>query len=183
MKHKKVKMLCEGAILIALAQILSYLSIYHFPNGGSVDVAMLPIIIFSVRYGWGWGTLAGFVYGILQYFQGHGSIDWVSIIADYLVAYAALGLGAGLMRGKKHAMVKGALLGGLFRFLVHFFAGAVVWGKYMPDTYFGMTMTSEWFYSFLYNVPYMGLCIAVCVVLILLLQKPLKKYFTGQDLQ
>ena len=43
MDHKKIKMMCEAAMLLALAQILGYLRIYEFPNGGSVDAATLPI--------------------------------------------------------------------------------------------------------------------------------------------
>ena len=114
---------------------------------------------------------------------GNGiAIDWTTMIADYLIAYALLGFGAGLMAGKKNAMVKGTLLGGALRFVAHFVVGAVVWGKWMPDSYFGMTMTNEWFYSFLYNAPYVVLCVLICIVLILLLNKPLGKYFRAEDL-
>ncbi len=184
MDHKKIKMLCEAAMLLALAQILGYLRLYEFPNGGSVDAATLPIILFAVRYGVGWGTLVGFAHGVLQYFLGNGiAIDWTTMIADYLVAYALLGLGAGLVKGKANAMIKGTLLGGFLRFVAHFVVGAVVWGKWMPDTYFGMPMTNEWIYSFLYNAPYVVLCIIICIVLILLLKKPLKKYFEAEDLR
>ena len=92
MDHKKIKMMCEAAMLLAFAQILGYLRVYEFPNGGSVDAAMLPIILFAVRYGCGWGTLVGFAHGMLQYFLGHGiAIDWTTMIADYLIAYALLG--------------------------------------------------------------------------------------------
>ena len=44
MKNSKTRTLCEAAMLIALAQILSYIKLYEFPNGGSVDCAMVPII-------------------------------------------------------------------------------------------------------------------------------------------
>ena len=183
MDHKKIKMLCEAAMLLAFAQILGYIRVYEFPNGGSIDAAMLPIILFSVRYGIGWGTLVGFAHGCLQYFLGRPiAIDWTSMVMDYLVAYAVLGLGAGWMRGKARAMIKGTLLGGALRFVAHLVVGAVIWGKWMPDTYFGMTMTNEWVYSFLYNAPYMVLCVIICLVLIMLLNKPLGKYFRAEDL-
>jgi thiamine transporter len=69
--------------------------------------------------------------------------------------------------------------------MAHFVVGALVWGKYMPDKFFGMTMTNEWFYSFLYNVSYMLPDIAICVLLFLLLSRShvMNKYFTGGDLQ
>lgn len=184
MRNKKVRALCEAAIFIALAQILSYIKLYELPNGGSIDVAMLPIILFSVRWGLLPGLGAGFVYGLLQYFLGSGfAIDWTTIICDYLIAYALLGLGAGVFKGRKYGVYFGTLLGGFLRFMAHFVVGAVVWGKYMPDEFFGMTMTSEWFYSFLYNISYMLPDIIVCLILFALLYKPLKKYFTGEDIK
>lgn len=184
MNHAKIRMLCEAAVLMALAQILSYIRLYEFPNGGSLDCAMLPIILFAVRYGAGWGTGVGFVYGAMQYFFANGiSIDWTTIICDYFIAYAMLGLGAGLFHGNKNGVFFGALSGGILRFLAHLVVGAVVWGKWMPDEFFGMTMTNPWFYSALYNGSYMLPDIAICLVLFGLLYRPLKRYFTCADLR
>ena len=45
MKNTKTKMLCEAAIFIAMAEILSLIKLYEFPNGGSVTLEMLPSII------------------------------------------------------------------------------------------------------------------------------------------
>ena len=41
--HQYVRMLCEGAIMIALALILNQLKIFRLPNGGSITLEMLPI--------------------------------------------------------------------------------------------------------------------------------------------
>jgi len=184
MKNEKIKMLCEAAMLIALAQILSYIKLFEFPDGGSIDCAMIPIILFSVRHGKGWGTAAGLIFGFLQYYGANGiSISWISLIADYFIAYALLGFGAGLFQGRKYGVYFGTLAGGTLRFAAHFVVGAVVWGAYMPDKFFGMTMTNEWFYSFLYNISYMLPDIAICVAVFALLYRPLKKYFTCADLQ
>ena len=57
MKNKKTKMLCEAAIFIAMAEILSLIKLYEFPNGGSITLEMLPIILFAARYGCGWGAV------------------------------------------------------------------------------------------------------------------------------
>ena len=184
MKNSKTRTLCEAAMLIALAQILSYIKLYEFPNGGSVDCAMVPIILFAVRHGCGWGAGVGFVYGFLQYFAGNGfAIDWTTIICDYFRAYTLLGFGAGLLPRKNWSVYAGTVIGGALRFLAHYVIGAVVWGKWMPDTFFGMTMTSPWFYSLLYNGSYMLPDILICLVIFALLYKPLKKYFTAADLR
>ena len=183
MRNTKAKTLVEAAMLIAVAQLLSYLVLYRFPQGGSIDAAMLPIILFSIRHGAGWGTMAGLIFGVLQYIGGNGiAIDWTSMVADYLIAYALLGFGAGLVKGQRHAVYTGTLLGALLRFLAHYAVGAVVWGKYMPETFFGMTMTTPWFYSLLYNAPYMLGSTVIVLILAALLERRMGRYFRGEDL-
>ena len=52
----------------------------------------------------------------------------------------------------------------------------------MPDTFFGMTMTTPWFYSFLYNGSFIAVDMALCLVVGALVYKPLGKYIRGEDL-
>lgn len=178
-----LRALTEGAILIAAAQVLSYLKLWRMPWGGSITLAMVPIILYAVRWGLGPGLLAGFVYGVLQFmFDGGIALGWQSIIGDYLLAYAALGF-AGLARGKKGGIFIGAVIGGLCRFLVHYVVGATVWAEYMPESFFGMTMHSPWFYSLLYNLAYMLPNILICLLVFALLWVPMRKYLTGADLK
>ena len=178
-----LRRLCEGAIMVAIAQILSYIKLWEMPWGGSIVLAMVPIILFSVRGGLGSGLLAGFVFGVLQFmFDGGFAIGWQSIIGDYLLAFTVLGL-AGLMKGKKLGVFWGTLIGGVARFLVHYVVGATIWAAYMPDTFFGMTMTSPWIYSLLYNIAYMGPNIIITLVIFGLLYVPMKKYMLGQDIR
>ena len=49
MKVSKTRMICEAAIFIAMAEILSLIKLYEFPNGGSITLEMLPIILFAAR--------------------------------------------------------------------------------------------------------------------------------------
>lgn len=178
-----LRRLCEGAVMVAIAQILSYIKLWEMPWGGSIVLAMVPIILFSVRWGLGSGLLAGFVFGVLQFmFDGGFAIGWQSIVGDYLLAFTVLGL-AGLMKGKKLGVFWGTLIGGVARFLVHYVVGATIWAAYMPDTFFGMTMTSPWIYSLLYNIAYMGPNIIITLVIFGLLYVPMKKYMLGQDIQ
>ena len=43
MKNNKTRTLCEAAIFIAMAEILSFIKLYEFPNGGSVTLEMLSL--------------------------------------------------------------------------------------------------------------------------------------------
>ena len=177
-----LRSLCEGAIMVTIAQILGYIKLWEMPWGGSVVLAMVPIILYSVRWGLGKGLLAGFVFGVLQFmFDGGFAIGWQSIIGDYLLAFTVLGL-SGVVKGKKYGVFFGTLIGGAARFLVHYVVGATVWAAYMPEEFFGMTMTSPWIYSLLYNIAYMGPNIIITLVIFGLLYVPMKKYMLGQDI-
>ena len=179
-----LKALVEGALMVALAQILSYLKLWEMPWGGSIVLSMVPLVFYSVRWGLKSGLLAGFVFGILQFmFDGGFAIGWQSIIGDYLLAFTVLGL-AGIFRGKSYGAIYGGIVGGLARFLVHYVVGATVWAAYMPDVYLGMTMSTPWVYSLIYNLCYMLPNIVITtVIFVILYQTPLKKYLRGADLQ
>ena len=175
--HQSIRALTEGAILIAAAEILSFLPLYKFPWGGSIDLAMLPIILFCVRWGFGPGMLVSTAHALLQtLFEGGIAIGWQSILGDFLIAYMVLGL-AGLFRGK---FLPAAVVSCTARFLVHYVVGATIWAEYMPETFFNMTMTTPWIYSALYNGAYMLPDLVMILVIFLLLQKtPLAPYFRG----
>ena len=179
-KHSYIRALTEGGILIALAEILSLIPLWKFPWGGSIDLGMLPVILFCIRWGFGPGMVAATAHALLQLLLGNKGefIGWQSIIGDYMVAYMVLGV-AGLFKGK---MIPATLISCGLRFMVHYVVGATVWAEYMPEALFGMTMTTPWFYSLLYNAPYMIGSIAIVLVLSALLEKPMGKYFRGEDL-
>lgn len=182
-KRGSVRMLTEGALLVAVAQILSFFKFMELPNGGSLTLAMFPVILFAVRWGWKNGLMAGFVFGVLQFmFDGGFALGWQSIIGDYLVAFAALGLG-GVFSRKKWGIFAGIVLGCAARFLVHYVVGATIWAEYMPAAFLNLTMTTPWFYSMLYNGAYMLPNTALALGIAALLYVPMKKYMVGADIQ
>jgi thiamine transporter len=174
-KQSKTRMLTEGAVCIALSIALSYFKIptgVSFGGfGGSIDLVMIPLILFAYRWGLGWGVTAGFAFGTLKYFLAGGTaVNWVSMLLDYSVAYAFVGL-AGLYKGKKYKNLPVAALAGCVgRFLIHFISGVTIYAEYMPETFLGMTMPSPFVYSILYNGTYMlpntVIAVLVCVLLI-----------------
>ena len=182
-KQTYVRMLAEEGLMVVLAQILGYIKLWEMPWGGSICLSMLPIFLFAVRWGLSSGLMAGFVLGVLQFmFDGGFALGWQSILGDYLVAFTVLGF-AGLFRGKKGGIFTGTMVGSAARFLVHYVVGATIWAEYMPEEFFGMTMTTPWFYSFLYNGFYMVIDMILCLIIFALLYKPMNKYLTGADLR
>ncbi|MBO4854309.1 MAG: energy-coupled thiamine transporter ThiT [Oscillospiraceae bacterium] len=181
MKDTKTRMLAEGGVCIAMSLALSYLKIpigLSFGGfGGSIDLVMIPLIVFAVRWGCGWGVLAGLAFGTLKYVVANGvAVNWVSILFDYSVAYAAVGL-AGLFHRRYELLPLAALIGCIGRFVIHFISGVTVYAEYMPEEFMGVSSLTPPVYSLLYNGTYMVpntiLAIAVCALLIV----PAKKIF------
>lgn len=178
----RTRMLCEGAIMVALAQILSYIKIMELPNGGSLTPAMFPILLFGLRWGLKDGLLAGFVFGLLQLiFDGAYAWGWQSMLLDYLVAFPPLGL-AGLFKGKKWGIFAGTVLGCLGRFIVHFISGITIYRIYAPTEILGTVFDEPNLYSLVYNGSYMLPNTILALAIAGLLYAPLKKFYVGEDI-
>ena len=174
--------LAEAAILVALAQILSYVKIYQFPHGGSVTAAMFPLILFAVRWGLKPGLLSGFAFGALQLiFDGAYAWGWQSMLLDYLAAFTPLGL-AGWFRGKKWGVFAGTVVGCFCRFLIHYISGITIYRILVPTEVLGITFTNPHFYSLVYNGSYMLANTILALVIAAFLYVPLRKYILAQDL-
>ena len=167
-------------MMTAAALALSYLKIpigLAFGGfGGSIDLVMIPVLVLAIRRGFGWGLGCGLVFGTLKFFFAGGvAINWQSMLLDYSLAYAAVGL-AGLCRRSSLPLLCGTLLGCSARFGVHYLSGVTIYAAYMPESFMERTMTSPAFYSLLYNGTYMLPNTILAVILCGLLQKPLRKF-------
>ena len=156
---RSTRALVEAALMIALATILGYFRLYRFPQGGSVDFAMVPILIYCLRWGPAWSLSCCFVNGVLQFFLGGGiALSWQSMLLDYLVAFTPLGL-AGLFKGKKWGIFVGTIVGclwgtilaGLGRWVSLTLSGGLLWYMYMPEEFLGLPMVDPWVYSMIFN--------------------------------
>ena len=188
--HLRIQALCEGAILLALAIVLNYLSKMIFanmPQGGSISLGMFPLLLYVHRWGLGRGLLIGFSYGLLDMLiDGGYAWGWQSMLLDYLVAYTALGLG-GFFKGKGWGIFPCITLGCLGRFGVHYLSGITLYKILAPTTVEGLeslgAIASPHVYSILYNGVYMLPNTIIALVLAALLLKPMGKYFSGSDLR
>lgn len=155
--------LTETAIMLALAVLLSYITVFQAPMGGSITAfSQVPIVLIGYRYGVKWGAGTGVIYGILEMLlQGLGNFAYVKgfaaylilILADYVVAFACLGIGGAIFRkavkNQTLALALGGAVASLLRFICHFISGVTIWGEYADG------WKSVWAYSFGYNGFYM----------------------------
>lgn len=165
MKHQKLLVLVEGAVMVALAAVLSYVRVIKLPVGGSVTLlSMLPIILFSIRHGVKQGFFVAFAFSLFQFAQGisDGLFGWgltpgaltACILFDYLVAFSVLGIG-GLFR--KHGAVgwvSGTFLACALRYCCHIFSGVFVW-KSVGALWGDVVINNVWLYSIVYNGTFM----------------------------
>lgn len=155
----------EGAVMIALATVLSFIRIYKLPWGGSITLlSMLPVSFFSIRHGIGKGIVISFLFSLIQLGQGisDGLFGWgltpvmliSCILFDYVLAYSVVGL-SGVFRNKGVAgWIMGTVSALSLRFVCHFFSGVVVW-KSFGELWEGFSTDNVYLYSLLYNGSYM----------------------------
>ena len=193
MKNQKLLALVEGAVMVALATVLSFIKLVQFPWGGSVTLlSMLPIIIFGLRRGVKMGLIASFVYSLIQFLQGviDGLFGWgltgvmlvVCILFDYILAFTVLGLSGVFGNKSLGAMVGGTTLAIVLRYVCHVISGAAVWHS-VGNIWDAFYTENEWLYSIVYNGVYMGVeLVATLVVAVILYQLPqTKQLFRGKE--
>jgi len=150
-----LRALLESSLLVALGFILSYITPFKLPWGGSVTpLSMLPVLMIGIRHGLKWGLAGGFLYSGLQMLQQFyppptGTVEgFISVVMlDYIMAFSVLGL-SGFFKGKKYGLMIAAPICLSLRFVSHFISGIVVWGIYAEDA-------PVWLYSLSYNGSYM----------------------------
>ncbi len=167
MKNEKLKILVECAVMVALSTVLSFITIYHAPLGGSVTLcSMAPLILISCMHGVGPGLASAFVHSSLQLLFGLANFSYIPdakgmllcALFDYILPFTVIGL-AGIFvhdRNKKPGII--AVLGGTFvvmliKYACHVVAGAVVWYSITKEGQWNDVVNNlgMWSYSLFYN--------------------------------
>ena len=161
MRNQKTRMLTESAVMIALAAVLSMITIFRMPQGGSITAAsMVPLLFISYRYGAKWGTMTAFVYSVLQLVTGFYPppvttfVNYLLVVLlDYIIAFSVMGLASLFSRvipGNRILSVGfGSFAAVFIRLVCHVLSGILIWGSYAPEG------TPVWIYSVTYNGSYM----------------------------
>lgn len=174
MKKWSTKMLVEAGIMLALSVVLSRIKVYEAPMGGSVTAgSMIPIILFSLRWGVAPGIITGATFGILKIILGGWIFSPIQAILEYPVAFGFLGL-AGLFANDKNLdryymnTFIGTFLAIGGRFICHFAAGMLFFSEYAGDK-------NPWIYSLGYQAQYLVPEFIVSAIILSLIWKPISK--------
>jgi len=189
----RIYALCQSAIFIALATILSFLPVYEMPMGGSVTLAsMLPILFIGMKFGPKWGLGTSFVYALIQLGQAlikgnvfvytvTASAVIICVLFDYIVPFSVLGFSffAKTKNTEKISIVRTLIVFGIIvfiRFLCHFITGMTIWGQW-DDGFWG-----AFSFSLAYNGTYMlpELVITLVITAFLLSSKQIEQLLDSQ---
>ena len=174
----RIVTLCECALMLALAVVLSYIKFWQLPFDGSITLfSMLPICLVSIKYGLRWGLGTAFCYSWFQILQG-GVFGWglsptmliASLLLDYLLAFTVLGFAGIFSKSGMRGNLLGITAVCLARFVIHFIAGIVLWANLEEFVAFGESFVNRpVLYSLLYNGSYMLPETIICIVVAALL--------------
>ncbi len=185
MQTRSTLFIVEVAIFTAIAFLLDYLSGILmksiWPQGGSISIAMVPVVLMAFRWGLKGGLLTGFLLGSIQLVNGFATILYfLQIIFDYSLAFALVGFAGLFAKPVQNALISqnkgkllaysiaGTVVGGLLRYFIHFISGITFFAQWAPP---GQPI---WLYSLTYNGGYMipSIIITAVIVYLLLLTAP-----------
>lgn len=136
----RISIIAEGALCAALSIVLNYLTIFRMPQGGSINLELIPLFVYAYRYGWKWGVEVGALTGLLHIMFGGYVVHPVQAFLDYPLACGVLGF-AGTWR--KH-LITGTILAGIARFSCYMISGVVFFSEFAKGT-------NVFVYSAMYN--------------------------------
>lgn len=90
MSQSKLHVLTEIAIFSAIALVFDKLPLFTMPQGGSVSLVMLPILLLSLRHGWLVGILSGLIVGTIQLFYGGYFLNVFQVFLDYVLSLSLI---------------------------------------------------------------------------------------------
>lgn len=148
------------ALAIVLDMIKEMIPFLNMPQGGSINIALIPIVVASFHLGVEYGLLAGGLWWGITSLMGLNEwfLNVPQYIIDYILPSVVIGL-AGVFYRKKTVfeMEAGIVLAMVLRTLALVLSGVYFW----PDEV-AAGSAAAWTASLAYNLPY---CIATMVML------------------
>jgi thiamine transporter ThiT len=190
MKNITTRQIAEAGIFIAISLVFDYISqILPFriwAQGGSIHIAHLPIVLYSIRnVKKESGLLLGILVGVaarsmVMLWAPSGVFHPLSAVLDFILVGAIFGCVGVINKTKfsNYAQLS-IIFFGLIALFSHIVSGVVIFHVFMPDVFLGIAMNNFWVYSTLYNATHM----IPNITLLVLLYSFLPKRFTKTEVQ
>lgn len=190
MKKLNTRDLVFMAFYVALSVALTYLNelvpIVQMPNGGSVEYALVGLIIASYHLGWKKGLVVALLSYVVELLFGFHSymLNPMQVCFDYILPIGIMGLTSLLPKITKENVIVNVGFSVtvimILKYLSHVTSGALFYA-----TYNGLANGSlaGWMFSFGYNASYCVPTWLLAVILVPVLVKKMKAakpdYFKG----
>ncbi|MBR2792798.1 MAG: energy-coupled thiamine transporter ThiT [Erysipelotrichaceae bacterium] len=159
--NNKTRDLVYMALYAALFIALDQITLFRMPQGGSINLSSIALLLASYHFGWKKGALVALVANGLLYVTGsmnfYGSV--ISLFFDYIFAYTAYGF-ASLFPNISH-FYTGIVITSLIRLACSTFNGCVAW-------------ETPFWASLAYNAEYILPVAAIDVILVPIIFEKLK---------
>lgn len=184
MQQRNIRVTIEIAIFTALAMVLDQFVLFRMPQGGSISLAMLPIIVIALRRGTIVGFTTGFLMGLLNFMFGGFFVNIIQMLLDYPLSFAVIGF-AGVFSKPFQAYITadhrskaatyaslGTIVSGISALVPHTIAGVVFYASFAPKN------ESVFLYSLIYNATFLIPQTLITLVIIVLLVLKAPRIFT-----
>lgn len=172
-----VKDLSYMALYVALAVVLEYISkvipLLQMPNGGSINLAVIPVLIASYHLGWKKGVCVGLLWWLVGFLMGLNEwyLNPMQYLLDYIIPACICGFASAMPRiGKTSNVITGVTVMVVAKFITHVLSGVYFW----PPEGDVAGSLGAWMYSVGYNSWYNLATLIVALMLVPLLLNRLK---------
>lgn len=174
---KKNQRLVFISIYCALALVLDYIKAFipflNMPSGGSINIALIPIVICSFHLGTSSGMLCGLLWWLVSSLLGlnpyYISISQYTI--DYIVPSIVVGISSLFYKNKNLFEIEfGIALMMIIRTFCLVLSGAIFWPEGIASG-----SIQAWMMSLAYNLPYSIATLIMLLVLVPIVLRSIKK--------
>ena len=164
---------------VALACVLDYASamipFLQMPQGGSINLAVIPIFAASYHLGWKKGIASGLLWWLIGFLLGGNNwyVDPMQYALDYLIPACICGL-ASIMPaiGKVSNLTTGMISMMILKYASHLISGVYYW----PPEGAARGSLGAWVYSLGYNFWYNFATLAVALLVVPELVKRISRH-------
>lgn len=172
----KTKDLVLIAMYVALYAVLEYVSrfigILQMPQGGSVSLSVIPLILASYHLGLGKSLIVAVLSFIVKFMiKAPVIIHPIQFLTDYIVAFGAYSLSSLIPSPKvgKIELPLGVIVANFVRFMSHNISGWVFFSEYYPGNVFKGVMV--------YNATYMIPTTILSFIIVMIIKPRLQTQF------
>lgn len=177
---KKLKVITESGMLLAVALALSQFKLFQMPSGGSISIGILPLLILSARQGVVTGCVSGAILGFLLLTTRPFILHPLQFLLDYPLAYASIGLAGAVSWTNSSPWINllkattATTMANIIRLHLHVIAGAIFFVTEKDTVYQALIA------SYVYNLSHMVPETIICVIIVGLITRYHQELCTRQ---